>query len=155
MTKIKDIKAIEDTLLPWIGRTTRLYSKMIQDSFKEHNLDFSREQIILLKHLVEKDGLVQNDLACASNRDKTSLTRLVSKMEAKGLLSRIQCKEDNRCNKIYITSKGREKFEKAFPLVLATAEYMQDALSEEEIQSTIKVLKKIVNHLSETQNETE
>ncbi|MCB9255901.1 MAG: winged helix-turn-helix transcriptional regulator [Chitinophagales bacterium] len=149
-----NIKPIEETLLPWIGRTTRLYSRRIQDSFKENDLDFSREQIILLKHLTEQDGLVQNDLACASNRDKTSLTRLVSKMEAKGLVTRMQCAEDNRCNKIYITPKGREKFEKAFPIVVATAKHMQEALSEEEIASTIKVLKKIINHLSENQNET-
>lgn len=118
------------------------------ESLKERGIDTTREQIILLKHLCTKDGLVQNDLAFISNRDKTSLTRLINKMEEKGLLTRLQCTEDNRCNKIFITAKGRELFESAFPVIEKTAFKLQENLNEEEIAFSIQILKKILNNIS-------
>lgn len=123
------------------------------ESLKEQGIDTTREQIILLKHLCVKDGLVQNDLAFISNRDKTSLTRLINKMEEKGLLTRLQCTEDNRCNKIYITTKGRALFEKAFPIIEKVAHKLQENLNQEEIAFSIQIFKKILNNISDCNHE--
>lgn len=153
MTKKSINSNLEHTLLPWISHSSKLFSDIIVTIFRDNNIDLSREQMIILKHLSDEDGKVQNDLAFVTNRDKTSLTRLMNNMEKKGLINRKQCQSDNRCNKIYITGKGKEAFNSAFPLVKKMAEKIQENLSQEEVNSTLKTLKKVFNNLSELHDE--
>jgi DNA-binding MarR family transcriptional regulator len=144
---------LEQTLLPWITMSSKLFADIIAHIFRENNIQLSREQMIVLKHLCDEDGRVQNDLAFVTNRDKTSLTRLVNNMEKKDLLTRVQCKSDQRCNKIYITEKGKAGFKEAFPMVKDVAHKIQENLSKEEIELTISTLKKVFNNLSELHDE--
>jgi DNA-binding MarR family transcriptional regulator len=153
MTKKLVYSALEQTLLPWITMSGKLFGDIITHVFRENDLDLSREQMIVLKHLCDEDGRIQNDLAFITNRDKTSLTRLVSNMEKKGLLDRVQCQDDHRCNKIFITEKGKKGFKEAFPIVTDVANKIQENLTQEEIESTIKTLKKVFHNLSELHDE--
>lgn len=146
-------KELEQTILPWITIPGKLFRDIIAQTLRANDIDLSREQLIILKHLSDEDGRVQNDLAFITNRDKTSLTRLVNNMEKKGLLNRVQCKNDHRCNKIFITEKGKQSFKIAFPMVTNVAHKAQKNLTQEEIQSTIRTLKKVFNNLSELHDE--
>lgn len=144
---------LETILLPWLSQTSKRATYLILNTFKAHNLDLSREQMMILKHLMEKDGLVQNDLAFITHRDKTSLTRIITNMEKKGLLKRVQCEHDNRRNKIFITAKGSNQFNKGLPLVFNIADKMQEGLTPDEIKSSIEVLKKVSKNLIELEDE--
>lgn len=144
---------LEKTLLPWITLNSKAFTNHILKKLKENGIDSSREQMIILGHLSEKDGQVQNDLAFVTNRDKTSLTRIVNNMQKKGLLERVQCEEDNRCNKIFISKEGRQLFNKGFPIVHQIVKKIQKNISEEEIASSVKVLKQVFQNLIELENE--
>jgi DNA-binding MarR family transcriptional regulator len=153
MVKKSIYKDLDETLLPWITMSNKLFADIISYTFRKNDIDLSREQMIVLKHLNDEDGRVQNDLAFVTNRDKTSLTRLISNMEKKGLITRVKCKEDQRRNKICMTDKGASYFKKAFPLVKKVAHQMQENISQEEIQQTIKTLNQVFNNLSVLHNE--
>lgn len=153
MSSKKPIFDLQSILLPWLSQTSKRYTYLILKTFKEHGIDLSREQMMILKHLLEEDGLVQNDLAFITNRDKTSLTRIITKMEKKGLLNRVQCEDDQRRNKIFITKKGKNAFYEGFPLVKDIADRMQESISAEEIKGTIEVLKKVSQNLIEIEDE--
>ena len=70
------------TLAPWIGKTFKMMNIFISDVFQQNNIKVTKEQWIALKVLHEdSDGIIQNDLAFITNRNKASLTRLVNVME--------------------------------------------------------------------------
>lgn len=139
---------LEGTLGPWLGRTMKMMDYQFQETFRHSNIDITKQQWIVLKILNDEDGKPQNNLAFITNRDKTSLTRLLSVMEKKNLVARIPSKSDKRINEIYLTTKGKNTFELTKPFITEILEILQFGLSEEEIQRTIDVMKKIQFNLT-------
>lgn len=141
----------EETLGPWLGRTMKMMDLYFQDVFKNSNLEVSKNQWYVLKILMEHDGTIQNELAFITDRDKTSLTRLITTMEKKGLVRRVSLVEDKRSNRIYISEKGKILYNDALPIIDGVLKIIQTGLTESEIERTIAVMKKIqINILSKS-----
>ncbi|GAB4252143.1 MAG: MarR family winged helix-turn-helix transcriptional regulator [Saprospiraceae bacterium] len=138
---------ITKSLLPWISKTSKLLGIYVADFFKSRGMDLTREQLIFLKFLMEKDGRMQNELAVITERDKASLTRLVSTLERKGLVERRTDEQDRRINRIYLTETGRQTMEEAVPVIREIIENVQKDISEEEIKSAIETIKKVQENL--------
>ncbi|WP_442266027.1 MarR family winged helix-turn-helix transcriptional regulator [Tenacibaculum sp. ZS6-P6] len=138
---------LENTLAPWLGKTTKMIDNHIQDIFHEQDIKLTKTQWILLKKLDEKDGVPQQELAFLTGRDKTSLTRLINTMEKKSLVARIPSKLDKRINHIFLTKKGELLFKETLPIIEDFAQSLQENISEEEIKATIKVIKKVQENL--------
>jgi len=139
---------LENTLGPWLGRTMKMMDYHFQDAFKKANINLTKQQWIVLKQLSVNDGMPQNELAFITERDKTSLTRLISSMERKNFVARIPSKIDKRINLIYITTFGRQSFEQTYPTIHTIIQTLQKDLTKEEVESTIKVLQKIQSNLT-------
>ena len=120
----------------------------IRDHMKSHGINLSKEQFIVLKHLDEKDGRIQNDLAFITNRSKTALTRLIHTMEKKGFVSRSVSEKDMRINHVYLTPLGRQTWEKSYPFFLKIIDELQRGLSKEDIINTQKVMKQIQSNIN-------
>ena len=103
----------ENSIGPWLGKTVKIVDYYLQESLDNVGLNLTKEQMIVLKKLHDQDGLNQNELAFLTLRNKSSLTRLLSKMEAKKYITRKQSVDDKRINRVYITSFGKEIFEDA------------------------------------------
>ncbi|SNR34376.1 DNA-binding transcriptional regulator, MarR family [Lutibacter agarilyticus] len=116
----------------------------IADVFHEHNIAISKQQWIILKILSENHkGVIQNELAFITDRNKASLTRLINGMEKNLLVSRVQSKKDSRKNIINITTKGSELFLKTKPLILNSVLKIQEGITEDEMNSFINIMSKI------------
>jgi len=139
----------ENSIGPWLGRTAKIVDYHLQEAFRCKGIDLSKEQMVVLKKLHDQDGLHQNDLAFLTLRDKSSLTRLLSKMENKKYIIRKQCKEDKRANNVYLTTLGKDIFTKTRPVIKQSLDKMQQNISIEEKQHIIKILKKIQSNLNE------
>ena len=137
----------ENSIGPWLGKTVKILEYYLQERFNNHNLDLTKEQMIVLKRLHDKDGLSQNELAFLTLRNKSSLTRLLSKMEKKNYILRKQFKEDKRINHVYLTEYGTETFKKTKPAIKEMIEIMEQNISDSEKQQMIKTLKKIQHNL--------
>lgn len=120
----------------------------IRDNMKSHGINLSKEQFIVLKHLDEKDGRIQNDLAFITNRSKTALTRLINTMEKKGFVSRAVSEKDMRINHVYLTDFGRETWEKSYPFFLETIQELQKGISKEELENAKNVMKQIQHNIN-------
>ncbi|MDD7915147.1 MarR family winged helix-turn-helix transcriptional regulator [Polaribacter ponticola] len=144
--KVKEEKIyidFENSIGPWLGRTGKIVDYFIQESFKSNYLDLTKEQMIVLKKLNDQDGLNQNELAFLTLRNKSSLTRLLTKMESKKYIFREQSKEDKRIKNVYLTDFGKEVFEKTKPVIQNLISTMEQNISPEEKQQIIKIFKKI------------
>jgi len=138
---------IEKTLLPWIGKSMKVIDYFFMDRFAKNNIELTKVQWLLLKRLKEMNGESQHNLAFLTNRDKASLTRLLTTMEKKNLVARIPSDSDHRINQIYITTHGERMLKRAMPVVEGMIDEMQDGLSEDERRITIKALKKLMNNI--------
>ena len=146
--KFPEIKFTEYSLIPWIVKTSKMLGVFMKSNFSEYGFDLTREQVILLAHLHLEDGQMQKDLAFITERNKGSLARLVNTMEKKNFVVRIPSREDKRVNRIFLTKKGRQIFEKIRPVLHECKTAALKNLTQKEIDSTIKVLQKIQNNIS-------
>ena len=126
-----------------IGLTSKHLGVYINDKLSSHGVDLTRNQYVLLKVLLEKEGSTQNDLAFLTERDKTSMARLVSSMENKGLLKKVTGKQDRRKRRIYLTSEGKALLKLAIPLMKELEIELTKDLDALEIQTTINVLNSV------------
>jgi DNA-binding MarR family transcriptional regulator len=141
----KELKSVdfEKSIGPWLGKTVKIVEYYMQEAFQNAGLDLTKEQMIVLKKLHDKDGLNQNELAFLTYRDKSSLARLLSKMESKDYIIRKQSIEDKRSNEVFLTKEGRAVFKKTRPVIRAIMDVMEQDVSEQEKQLIINILKKV------------
>lgn len=133
----------ENSIGPWLGKTVKVLEYFMQEMFNDHDLDLTKEQMIVLKKLHDNDGLSQNELAFLTLRNKSSLTRLLSKMENKKYISRKQDSEDKRVNHVYLTEFGKDIYKRTKPVIRKMISTMEQNISDSEKQQIIKILKKI------------
>ncbi len=129
--------------------------KQIDFFFKDHlkpgGVELTKVQWLMLKLLDKEDGQPQNQLAFLTNRDKASLTRLIGTMERKNLVARIPSRSDHRINHIYITKHGEKIFKESLPIFGKLIEILQKDVTDEEIETIIRVMKIIIKNLKESE----
>ncbi|MBV1922470.1 MAG: MarR family transcriptional regulator, partial [Flavobacteriaceae bacterium] len=138
----------ESSIGPWLGKTVKVLDYYIQEKLDAKDLDLTKEQMIVLKKLHDKDGLNQNDLAFLTLRNKSSLTRLLTKMENKNYIIRVKRKEDKRINNVFLTESGREVFVKVQPVIKSMIAQIEKNISEEEKEQMIRIIKKIQSNFN-------
>lgn len=138
-----EIVDFENSIGPWLGKTVKIVDYYLQESFNRNELDLTKEQMIVLKKLHDQNGLNQNELAFLTLRNKSSLTRLLSKMENKKYITRKQGSDDKRINRVYITKFGKAIFSKTRPVINRLINRMEKNISKEEKNQIINILKKI------------
>jgi DNA-binding MarR family transcriptional regulator len=146
--KQEEIMNMENTLLPWMGRTMKVLDYFIADKLRENGCELTKVQLIMLKKLKEIDGQPQNNLAFLTNRDKASLARLLNTMEKKNLVARIPSRSDHRMNHIYLTKHGDDMLKQATPILHDIIKQIQEGISQNEIDAVIKTMKKIIKNIN-------
>lgn len=144
--KVKEVHIdFESSIAPWLGKTSKIADYYLQLQLIEHGLDLSKGQVIVLKKLHDHsgDGLNQNELALLTFRDKSSLARLLAKMEKKKFIQRKQHEEDKRINQIYLTDEGREIFKESKLVLRKVMKIMEAGITEDEKKLLIDILKKV------------
>ncbi|NET34174.1 MAG: MarR family transcriptional regulator [Cyanothece sp. SIO1E1] len=142
------IPEMEESVLPWIGKTAKMMAIFIGDRLKRNGMDLSLQQMIILKILHEEDGRPQQDLAIVTERHKASLTRLISTLEKKQLVTRVPDQVDKRINRVYLTKAGKEQLQSTFPVMQELMMEMQQGLNKKDLQTTIQTLQKIQSNLT-------
>ena len=148
MKNENNIVDLQASIASWLGKTIKLIDYFVLESLKSENLDLTKEQMIVLKRLHDKDGLNQNELAFLTLRNKSSLTRLLSKMESKNYILRKQSNKDKRRNHVYLTPLGKDIFTKTRPVIEKIIRTMENGICENEKKQMIDTLKKIQSNFN-------
>ncbi len=127
----------------WLGRTMKMVDFHMHKAFENAGLDLTKEQMVVLKKLYEHDGLNQNELAFLTYRDKSSLARLLTKMELKKYIERKQSKDDKRVNQVFLTSEGEKMYSKTRPIIKGLIDKMEYDISGEQKKQMIELLQKV------------
>ncbi len=106
------------------------------------------EQWIILSVLWEKEGINQQELSNFSDRDKTSITRLIDSLEKKNIAVRVPDRSDRRNKMIYLTKKGRDLEQGLGQVAVNVMEKALLGLTDEHIETSMITLKKIIKNTS-------
>jgi DNA-binding MarR family transcriptional regulator len=85
------------------------------------------------------------DVSRSLGVSKSGVTRLVDRLEARGLLERAACPKDRRVTYAGLTEAGREAVGRALPVLAAAAEeHLAGHLSAAELSAALSGLRKVV-----------
>ena len=130
----------------------RLYtaSRLITQSYypllSEYGLTYPQYLVLLV--LWEKDGQPVNNIANRLFLETNTVTPLLKRMEAEGIISRTQGVEDARKMIVKLTKKGKNLQKKLYdvPETVGSA-VLCDSLTAETVPDLFKMLDAIINNL--------
>ncbi len=105
--------------------------------------DITPEQWGVLVTLAFEQGLSQCALGQRLVKDKATLTRILDRMEKRGLLTRKPHGRDRRSHRLYVTAEGLELRRALLPTVQAYAGEVFSGLSSEDLHTLKTLLEKI------------
>lgn len=131
-------------LLSQIGMLSRVFA--IQ-SFSRNGLEITPEQFTVLAALVEHGDLYQRQICAITLKDRANITRIISILEAQGFVSRQIESQGRQIQKVSITEKGNEVYEKALPAILEIWAKTVENIDEDEMNACFLTLQKIKENL--------
>jgi len=145
LCRVKFDKILEtspDYLVPYLGKTMKDIDILINTKLRLGGYDLTKNQLILLRciHFGVKS---QTELSFITNRNKSSLTRLIQGMEKKGLINRTPDTKDKRHQIVEITASGNDLYKKAMPEIEQCFELMESGLLKKQLKQTKETLFKI------------
>lgn len=107
----------------------RKYSANCEDIV---NISYSEYFYVEALNILE--DATYSDLAQYLNLSKPSVTNMVKKLIAKGLIYKIQSEKDRRKSYLYLTDKGKLLLEQDYNVVNEFTQEIKDSLTEEELE---------------------
>ena len=106
------------------------------------------DQFSALVYIWDQDGQTQRALAEKLYRDKTTVSRLVSKIESLGLIQREAGQGDTRERLIYLTETGRQLMAKVTELVQEVLDLAEEGIDAQEMKNCKDVLRRVRQNLA-------
>ncbi len=140
--------SLDDNSLYLIGEIGKALRDKINGIIQEHGYELSPEQFTILVTLwYEKEGITQSELVERVGRDKTTVSRVLSRMLKNKLITKALVSGSGKENHIQITKKGQAIQE---VLVAKTGAIYMQALAgveDAELLQAKAVLKKVFDNL--------
>jgi DNA-binding MarR family transcriptional regulator len=130
-----------------IGLVATQLKIALRRAFVASGLDITPEQWVVLYHLERGQGPTQSELGDRTVKDKPTVTRILDRLEAKGLAARHRDPRDRRTQRIFLTPEGEAVLQQLMPLVRHFAGKAFGDVSPEERQGLIATLGRIGSRL--------
>lgn len=133
-----------------IDRTLRVIKQQFIQLFKELELDITPEQWVLIDFLARNtEGVSQTQLANGSFKNAPTISRIVELLRKKDLLIKKQSKTDKRQSLIFLSPKGKQYYEKAYPRVMNLRKEGWNELSLDDYSQLERIMNKVFENFSE------
>ena len=117
--------------------------KSFDNELKKHGLSVALWPTLMC--LWEEEGITQRDIAQKSKVESSTTTRTLDKLEKLKLVERREDPNSRRSFRIYLTEEGRKLKDVLLPIPVAVNEKVLSSLDEDEQQTMIRLLQKMVN----------
>ncbi len=132
-----------------INMTALLLKRELSTAIKNHNIDVTPEQWAILNRLNENNDLTQKEVAKLTFKDNANITRMLDKLEKKGLVVRQPDANDRRSWNLSITKKGIKIRDLVEPLAVDVLDKISKGITKNEMDLYNNISKKIINNLIE------
>ncbi|AMN39114.1 MarR family transcriptional regulator [Rhodoplanes sp. Z2-YC6860] len=106
--------------------------------------DLTPVQYVALAGVDANPGIDQVTLAGLIAYDRTTITGVVDRLVAKGLITRQESSRDRRARELTITAAGRRTLNGSTPAVEAAQRIMLRGLSDKEAKELVRLLRKAI-----------
>lgn len=117
------------------------------------NLYPGQPQLLLL--IRENDGITQKALSEKHCVKPATITGMLSKLEANHFVYRVPDDVDKRIMRVYLTPEGKALAEQGEAFIIGLTDRLFDGFTDEEIQTLLRLIKKIKNNLNQKSNSSE
>ena len=125
-----------------LGSMMREVIRLLKKRFLEQaDIKLTTEQIgLLLVIFMNKEEVIQQELACSMGKDKSAILRTIDLIEAKDLIKRVSDTADRRKKYLMITKKGERVIEQYLTIENELTAMLQNGLTDDEIKTFYKVV---------------
>ena len=126
-----------------VGHAAAKIKIALRRVFVAAGLDVTPDQWVVLYRLAETAGLTQAELGERTVKDKTTITRILDRLEARELLTRRRAPDDRRSQRLYLTEAGRDLAQALVPIVQSFADAAYADLTEADKATLRNILARI------------
>ncbi|MBR2524898.1 MarR family transcriptional regulator [bacterium] len=118
--------------------------------FEIRNLDLTPDEFGALNLIINNPNICQRDLAKLMLRDRVRTGRILTSLESKGYIERINGTKNNRLVRtLKITTSGKKLYDEQFNIMSQVFERILDKFSEEKMKELTDNLNELERALSE------
>ncbi len=115
--------------------------------FKQHGLEITPEQWIVLVRLWQRDRRTVSELSESTQRDKPTMSRILDSMERSGLVRRTADENDARTRIIELTREGKAMRKKLVPVAKSLVAQLEAGISEADLLTVRRTLRRMFENL--------
>ncbi|MGF7046834.1 DNA-binding MarR family transcriptional regulator [Paenibacillus sp. DS2015] len=130
-----------------LSRTYLAFKRTNARTMKSYEI--TPEQYGVIRELNKSDGISQKRRAKLTERDQTTVGKILDKLTVKKLVNRTTDPNDRRAVLLYLTPKGRELIELLNPELVLIQEQAFKDFDENEIEIFIRAMDKIHRNVSQ------
>lgn len=118
--------------------------KYLKRTFADHKIDnMNPTRLGILLALADQDGLIMSKLGQRLFLEKSTMTGVIDKMEADGLVERKSDRADRRALRIYLTPKAKRLNEKILRIIDKAYQDLRGDLTAQDLAISVKVSKQV------------
>lgn len=116
-------------------------------AFQEAGLKVTTEQWSILSSLSERDGVHQSALAERIAKDRHNVARILALLEKADLIRREPHQRDKRCQRVFLTDKGRDITDQLIPVAMDFLAFALEGLTRDDHRAMHRILGRILENL--------
>lgn len=140
-------QSLQENIIYLCAYLTRRFNQRMQQGFKAAGFDITSEQFTILTHLWYENGLTQQEIANRTDRDKTTVSRVVRNMIKGKLVAKEIHPNDSRSYMIKLTPYGRRIQDQLITISGSLFHQTLNDLDPNLIQGSVQALNGMINNL--------
>ncbi|MEO1272165.1 MAG: MarR family transcriptional regulator [Myxococcota bacterium] len=136
----QEIVDIHDSIAYRVHRLARMLRKHFLHLASSHNLELTPEQWFCLNKLRLGGPMSQTDLTEEAFGDRPNITRILTRLEKRGLVHRERDPDDGRRHRVSLTAAGLELHDAFSTIVRDTRDELFQGISTDDMQTAHRVL---------------
>lgn len=121
--------------------------KFFLDRLRDHGINITPEQYLVLDILWEQQSLSQQNIANIIQKDKNSVTKIIDSLEKKNLVRRVVDKNDRRINKIELSDEALALEEITTEVAINFMNCVVKGIDDQDLETFAKVMRQLKNNL--------
>lgn len=132
----------------WTAQVFHLLRATLNQRFQAAGHDVTREQWKVLVYIQREPGIAQRDLETRVHKNQPALTKILNRLETKGLISRSADATDRRIRYIALTPRGEAMTNSLSELAKLNLKQALRGISSSELEQCLNVLKRVYANLA-------
>lgn len=143
------MELLDEVIFYHIEKAIKSYRQYAQMRIRTAGINITIDQWLVLMVVRDEPDIQLKELAAKVFKDNASITRIIVLLEKNHYLNKTVHKEDGRRIVLSITKKGKKVMEQVSKIVRQNREHALRGISDINIASSIKTLKRIASNCVE------